>query len=88
MVIIEFVDSYNVAQAKAHLSELLERVGEGEEVLLTRRGKPVARLIPAGRPAANILGAGRHDPNIHFDVLAREDWWKPLSDDDAKTWYE
>ena len=64
------VESYNVAEAKAHLSELLERVGEGEEVLLTRRGKPVARLIPAGRPASNILGTGCHDPNINFHVLA------------------
>ena len=40
------MDSYNVAEAKAHLSEILERVESGEEVLLTRRGRPVARLVP------------------------------------------
>jgi hypothetical protein len=34
MVIICQVDSYNVAQAKARLSEILERVSEGEEILL------------------------------------------------------
>jgi prevent-host-death family protein len=82
------VASYNVAEAKAHLSELLERVGEGEEVLLTRRGKPIARLIPAGGQTTNILGAGCQDPNINFDVLASDDWWKPLSDDETKSWYE
>ena len=32
--------------AKTHLSALLERVARGEEVVITRHGKPVARLIP------------------------------------------
>lgn len=39
-----------VAQAKAHLSELLDRVEKGEELVITRRGKPVASLSPI-RPA-------------------------------------
>ena len=34
-------------EAKTHLSALLERVVEGEEVVITRRGKAVARLVPA-----------------------------------------
>ena len=33
--------------AKTHLSSLLDRVARGEEVLITRRGVPVARLVPA-----------------------------------------
>lgn len=32
--------------AKTHLSTLLERVARGEEVVITKHGKPVARLIP------------------------------------------
>ena len=35
--------------AKTHLSSLLDKVSRGEEVLITRRGLPVARLIPADR---------------------------------------
>ncbi len=35
--------------AKTHLSSLLDKVARGAEVLITRRGRPVARLIPAGR---------------------------------------
>lgn len=35
-----------VAQAKAHLSELLARVEKGEELIITRRGRPVASLAP------------------------------------------
>jgi prevent-host-death family protein len=33
-----------VATAKAHLSELLDRVEKGEDIVITRHGKPVARL--------------------------------------------
>jgi len=36
-------------EAKTHLSALLDRVAEGEEVLITKHGKPVARLVSAAR---------------------------------------
>lgn len=48
-----------VAQAKAHLSALLERVEAGEEIVIARRGKVIARLIPEGahtQSAAEALG--------------------------------
>ena len=34
----------SVAEAKAHLSELLNQVEAGEEIVITRRGQPVARI--------------------------------------------
>ncbi len=33
-------------EAKTHLSALLERVAHGEEIVITRHGKPLARLVP------------------------------------------
>lgn len=33
-------------EAKTHLSSLLERVAQGEEIIITRHGKPLARLVP------------------------------------------
>lgn len=42
-----------VAEAKAHLSDLLSRVEKGEELLITRRGRPVASLSPI-RPAKRV----------------------------------
>lgn len=36
----------NVYEAKTHLSKLLERVAEGEELVLGKAGKPMARLVP------------------------------------------
>lgn len=40
----------NLARAKARLSELLDKVEEGQEVVITRRGRAVAHLSPAARP--------------------------------------
>jgi len=34
-------------EVKTHLSELLDRVEKGEEITITRHGKPIARLLPA-----------------------------------------
>ncbi len=39
-------------EAKTHLSKLLDRVLEGERVTITRRGRPVAVLVPAQADAA------------------------------------
>jgi prevent-host-death family protein len=38
-------------EAKNRLSELLERAERGEEVIITRRGRPVAKLVPATHDA-------------------------------------
>jgi prevent-host-death family protein len=40
----------NLAHAKAHLSELVERAAAGEPICITRRGKPVAQLSAVERP--------------------------------------
>ena len=44
------VVTVNLVQAKAHLSELLDKVESGEEVIITRRGKPVAHIRQAVSP--------------------------------------
>jgi prevent-host-death family protein len=43
-----------LAQAKAHLSELVERAAAGEPVCITRRGKPMAQLSEATKPRKRI----------------------------------
>ena len=44
----------SVAEAKTHLSTLLDRVERGEEVVITRRGKPVARVSGLEMPKEPI----------------------------------
>ena len=40
----------NVSEARTHLSKLLDRVANGEEIVLGKAGKPMARLVPYGQP--------------------------------------
>ena len=50
----------NIHEAKTHLSRLLVRVSAGEEVIIAKAGKPVARLVPYGeKPKRRILGLDR-----------------------------
>jgi prevent-host-death family protein len=39
----------NIHEAKTHLSKLLARVAAGEEIIISKAGKPVARLVPFQR---------------------------------------
>ena len=50
--------TFNVHEAKTHLSKLLAKVEAGEEVIIARNGKPVARLV--GLPGA--VGRGNSAP--------------------------
>ncbi len=66
----------NIHEAKTHLSRLLERVSEGEEVVISKAGRPVARLVPAGeRPERREPGSasGR--------VVVGEDFDAPLPEE-------
>jgi prevent-host-death family protein len=61
--------SVNVHEAKTHLSRLLERVERGEEVVISRAGTPVAKLVAV--PAAKrVLGADRGRVRIAPDFDA------------------
>jgi len=47
----EKMNSFNVHEAKTHLSKLLERVEKGEEIEIRRNGEAVAKLIPHQDPS-------------------------------------
>lgn len=48
----------NIHEAKTHLSRLLVRVKDGEEVIIARAGTPIARLVPAvDRPKRRVPGS-------------------------------
>jgi prevent-host-death family protein len=50
----------NVYEAKTHFSKLLARMSEGEEVIITRAGKPVARLAPiVKKRAKRVAGTAK-----------------------------
>jgi prevent-host-death family protein len=65
---IAHLDTVNVHEAKTHLSRLLERVERGEEIVIARAGKPVARLVPV-------------EPTTHRRPIGRDKGRVWMSDD-------
>ena len=59
-----------VHEAKTTFSELLRRVAAGEEVVITRSGEPVAKLVPLTERRSRVLGldAGRMHVGDDFDA--------------------
>ncbi|MEZ4312484.1 MAG: type II toxin-antitoxin system Phd/YefM family antitoxin [Polyangiaceae bacterium] len=61
----------NLYEAKSHLSELVDRAAGGEEVVIAKNGKPMARLVPLERPAKVVrfgLGKGKVKIAADFDA--------------------
>jgi prevent-host-death family protein len=65
------------AEAKAHLSTLLDRAASGQETVITRRGKPVARIAPL--PPEN---APKRKPGALKGILKYDNatLWAPMSE--------
>lgn len=61
-------------EAKTHLSALLERVERGEEIVITRHGRPVARLMPIARSSADAQVAVERLLQIGQDQALGRDW--------------
>jgi prevent-host-death family protein len=63
--------SVGAFEAKTHLAALLDRVEKGEEITITRRGVPVARLVPARADAAEIQRASEALRDLRARIAAR-----------------
>lgn len=68
------METFNVHEAKSRLSELLQRVEEGEVILLARGGKPIAKLskISPGPRRPGFLGQGFQFDKELFDSADSE----------------
>lgn len=72
----------NIADAKAHLSEYIERVQDGEVVLICKRNVPIAELrrLPERPPARRKFGGYKGQIAIH------EAFFEPLPDEELNLW--
>ncbi|MET8327173.1 type II toxin-antitoxin system prevent-host-death family antitoxin [Streptomyces sp. NPDC005181] len=72
---MEAARQYNVHEAKTHFSRILEQVATGEEVVISKAGEPVAKVVPL-RPKVRRTGRGSLKGRIHlaadFDELPGE----------------
>lgn len=64
---------YNIHDAKTHFSKLIEQVEKGEQVVIARSGKVVAKLVPAKRAVPGIrLGTLAGEATIPADFDATD----------------
>ena len=72
----------SVHTAKIQLSKLLDLVEEGEEVVIARHGRPVARLVRANSATKPQLGAMRGE------IAWEEGWEQALTAEEADTFWK
>ena len=70
----------NVHEAKTHLSRLLVQAENGEEVVIARNGKPVARLSP-------VRKRGKREPDaFKGKIVIPESFFDPLPEEELRAW--
>jgi prevent-host-death family protein len=78
--------SVTAFEAKTRFGQLLERVMRGEEVVITRHEKPVARLIPEGRASlASVRDAAARLRALQKRIAKRTSGQSKLSLDDIQS---
>lgn len=68
----------NIHEAKTHLSKLLARVQAGEEIIISKSGKPYAKLVPISPPRAR-------QPGITKGAVT-EAFFEPLPESELDAW--
>ena len=65
----------NLYEAKTHLSELVERAANGEEIVIAKSGRPRVRLVPIStRSTPRQLGT------LRGKIVVRKDFDEPLTE--------
>jgi prevent-host-death family protein len=79
------MDTFGAFEAKTHFSALLEKVEQGEEIIITKHGKAIAKLVPLLAPKISAQEAVNHLKQFQIDnalVLGMD--WKTLRDEGRK----
>jgi prevent-host-death family protein len=71
----------NLYEAKTHLSRLVEEAAAGEEIVIAKAGRPLARLVPAEQPRKGPRPLGLLDGQGYWIA---DDFDAPLPDDIQK----
>jgi prevent-host-death family protein len=72
-------ETVNIHEAKTHLSRLLELVQGGQEIILAKAGKPIARLVPLA-PTETTRRSGR------FGGHVGPEFFEPLPEEELALW--
>ncbi|MEQ1559588.1 MAG: type II toxin-antitoxin system Phd/YefM family antitoxin [Methyloglobulus sp.] len=72
----------NIHEAKTQLSKLVEEAAQGEEIIIAKAGRPVARLVPL----ATNEGKTRTPGGMKSQILLADDFDAPMSDEELALW--
>jgi prevent-host-death family protein len=75
-------DTVNIHDAKTHFSRLVDRAAAGEDIIIARAGKPVARLTRIEAPA----DAGPRQPGMFAGLAVPDSFFDPLPDEELEAW--
>jgi prevent-host-death family protein len=67
-------------EAKTRFGDLLERVSRGEEIVITKHQKPIARLVPEGRPALSEVRNAVNELAVLRHEMANRRGARPIAD--------
>ncbi len=68
----------NVQEAKTQLSDLLQRSERGEEIIIARAGRPIARLVALDQAPPRRFGV--------MDLVVPDDFDEPLDESELSAW--
>ena len=78
----------NLYEAKTNLSQLVEDAAKGEEIIIAKNGKPMAKLVvvtPTEAPKKRELGQwAKHLAPKQLADMGSEDWWRRWKEADAE----
>lgn len=72
-------------EAKTHFGSILDRVASGEEIVITRHDKPIARIVPEGIASRESIREAVADLRAMRTRIASRKGFRPLSDAAIKT---
>jgi prevent-host-death family protein len=78
------MNTVTALEAKTRFGELLDRVARGEEIVITRHDKPVARIVPEGGRSLEKVRQAVADLRALRQEIAQRRGFKPLTDKEIK----
>lgn len=80
------METVTAFEAKTRFGKLLERVARGEEIVITRHDKPVARIVPEGRGSVEeVRAAVEALRKLRASIAARHSPKEGLSDEEIRS---
>jgi prevent-host-death family protein len=76
--------TFNVHDAKTHLSKLIDRAHAGEEIILAKAGEPWAKIVPYEAPELEPRRPGRLKGLL--TTIPDSVWFEPMADEELDIW--